>query len=59
MDECKALHAGQFDDHFVRRKMWSRVGYGLADDARHVIGCRLTPETRVQSALDDVACRAL
>jgi hypothetical protein len=27
--------------------------YGLADIACHVIGCRLTQETRVQSALDD------
>jgi hypothetical protein len=35
---------------------------GLADTARHVIGCRLTQETRVQRALDDMAgtiCQAL
>ena len=28
---------------------------GLMDTARHVIGCRLTLETRVQKACDDVA----
>jgi len=28
---------------------------GLADIARHVIGCHLTPATSVQYALDDVA----
>ena len=31
------------------------VSQGLADIARHVIGCRSTQETRVQSVLDDVA----
>jgi len=29
--------------------------WGLADVARHVMGCCLNQETRVQSALDDVA----
>ena len=28
---------------------------GLADIARHVIGCQLSQETRVQDVLDDVA----
>jgi len=28
---------------------------GMMDVARHVIGCRLTPEPRVQNAFDDVA----
>jgi hypothetical protein len=28
---------------------------GLADIARHVIGCQTTQETRVQDAVDDVA----
>ena len=28
---------------------------GLADAARHLIGCPVTQDTRVQSALDDVA----
>ena len=27
---------------------------GLADNAHHVMGCQLTQETRVHSALDDV-----
>ena len=31
------------------------VAEGLQDTARHVIGCHLTEETRVQEALDDVA----
>ena len=30
-------------------------GKGLMDSAHHVIGCRLTQETRVQNALDDMA----
>ena len=37
------------------RRLERRVGkVGLAD-ARHVIGCHLTQETRVRSASDDVA----
>jgi hypothetical protein len=35
---------------------------GLADDASHVTGIQLTPETRVRSALDEVAiniCQAV
>jgi len=28
---------------------------GMMDGARHVIGCHLTPEPRVQNAFDDVA----
>jgi hypothetical protein len=31
------------------------INVGLADVARHVIGCHLTPELKPQSALDDVA----
>ena len=32
-------------------------GCGLTDAARHVTGCHLTRETRVQSALDNAAVR--
>ena len=34
-------------------------GFGLADVARHVIGCHLNEETGVQSAFDDVAWPAI
>jgi hypothetical protein len=37
----------------VRCMTWRAIG--LAHIARHVIGCRLTQETRAQRALDDVA----
>jgi hypothetical protein len=40
----------------------STIWQGLADIARHVIGCHLTQETRIQNVLDDVAsetCQAL
>ena len=33
----------------------TRRAMGLADIARHVIWCRLTPETRALRAFDDVA----
>jgi len=32
------------------------VRKGLADTVRHVIGCRLTQETGVHNALDDLDC---
>ena len=33
----------------------TRRAIGLVDIARHITGCRLIPETRVQCAFDDVA----
>jgi hypothetical protein len=34
---------------------WPALSMGLMVSARHVIGCEITPETKVQNAFDDVA----
>jgi len=49
-----SLHHVRVDEvHGVHRER--PVEYGLMDSARHIIGCRLIQETRVRSALGDVA----
>jgi len=42
-------------DVITGREVVKLTGQGLMDSARHVIGCRLTHETRVQIAFADVA----
>jgi hypothetical protein len=61
---CSAHHRMSFNSRHEGPECMSvtRRALGLADIARHVIGCHVTRETRVQGALDDMAsnlCQAL
>jgi hypothetical protein len=46
----RSLCLGHHEHDGARADMW-----GLMDSARHVIGCHLTQETRVQNEFDDLA----